>query len=195
MTSSYFALLDSNIFVSSTVRDVFFELAIRNTYKPAWSREIESEVTRARFEHKRIPADKTKLMFVKLNSIFPDSIVTINPTSIGTFGFRDSRDEHVVSAAVNSKTDAIVTFNIDDFPDSLDANLGIDLLHPDNFLLDQLDLFSTEVTSAVAAVIARWNNPKVSALEFAQGLKRAGLPEFSKFVAKNYILIDIAAKK
>jgi len=45
----------------------------------------------------------------------------------------DSGDHHVVAAAIRSKANVIVTFNLKDFPRSIEAEYGIEIQHPDDF--------------------------------------------------------------
>lgn len=46
----------------------------------------------------------------------------------------------MVAAALRGQADAIVTANVDDYPAEVLGPLGIEVVHPDAFLLDQLDL-------------------------------------------------------
>ena len=46
----------------------------------------------------------------------------------------DSNDRHVLAAAIRCNADAIVTFNLKDFPISVLKPHGIDVLHPDDFI-------------------------------------------------------------
>ncbi len=57
----------------------------------------------------------------------------------------DPGDRHVLAAAVHAKAGAIVTFNDVDFPQSSTHRYGIQVMRPDDFLLDLLDLSSAAV--------------------------------------------------
>lgn len=52
----------------------------------------------------------------------------------------DKKDRHVLAAADYSPAQTLVTFNLKDFPDSSTVPLGIEIKHPDDFLLDVFDL-------------------------------------------------------
>lgn len=52
----------------------------------------------------------------------------------------DKKDRHVLAAADYSPAQTLVTFNLKDFPDSSTIPLGIEIKHPDDFLLDVFDL-------------------------------------------------------
>lgn len=53
----------------------------------------------------------------------------------------DPKDRHVLAAAVRASAEVIVTFNLRDFPDSAVKPYDVAAVHPDDFLLDQLDLY------------------------------------------------------
>ena len=54
-----------------------------------------------------------------------------------------SKDRHVLAAAVHADAGAIVTFNVRDLPNKSLAPYSIEVIHPDNFLLDAVDLAPT----------------------------------------------------
>jgi hypothetical protein len=66
---------------------------------------------------------------------------------------RSSR--HVLAAAVCSGAALIVTANVKDFPTNTLEPFGIEAIHPDNFLLDQLDLDRQRVLDGLARLVAR----------------------------------------
>jgi PIN domain len=66
----------------------------------------------------------------------------------------DPNDRHVVAAARAGRADVIVTQNLADFPEeALPASLSTQCL--DEFLLDSLDLYPSEVLRAVDVVAQR----------------------------------------
>jgi hypothetical protein len=59
---------------------------------------------------------------------------------IGTMT-NDPKDRHVLAAGIRATCEVLVTFNLKDFPDESVAAYDIEIVHPDEFLLDQLDLY------------------------------------------------------
>lgn len=47
----------------------------------------------------------------------------------------DAKDRHVLAAAVRGGADTLVTFNLKDFPSESTAGHGIEVVHPDLFLV------------------------------------------------------------
>ena len=58
-------------------------------------------------------------------------------------------DRHVVAAAVRGGAQGIITANAKDFPAAALEPLGLEAVHPDDFLLDQLDLSPLEALGIV----------------------------------------------
>jgi len=60
----------------------------------------------------------------------------------------DPNDTHVLAAAIAGHADCIVTANIKDFPSETVQPYGIEIVHPDTFIINQWDL---DQLAAVAA--------------------------------------------
>ena len=61
----------------------------------------------------------------------------------------DPDDRHVLAAAIRAGAQAIVTFNVKDFPASTLSKYSMEALHPDDFLLDVIDLAPAALCAAV----------------------------------------------
>jgi hypothetical protein len=111
-----------------------------------------------------------------MNRSVPDCLVENYEGLIAGLVLPDPDDRHVLAAAIAGHADAIVTFNLKDFPASaLDAHL-IEAIHPDDFILNQLELRSFEALTAVQKMRARLTRPPQSAAELIATLERSGLP-------------------
>ena len=75
-----------------------------------------------------------------MNRTFEDALVAGWEDLEETITLPDPDDRHVVAAAMRGRADAIVTANLRGFPDDVMTPLGIAVVSPDEFLLDQLDL-------------------------------------------------------
>jgi PIN domain len=112
-----------------------------------------------------------------MDRAFPDALVTSDYQAIvGTLRLPDAKDRHVLAAAIASRCDVIVTFNLKDFPTEIVSGFGIDVQHPDEFLLHQFSLAPPEIVAAARAMRRRLHNPAATVAEFLEGLRRAGLP-------------------
>jgi hypothetical protein len=74
-----------------------------------------------------------------MNQAVPDCIVTGYEELIDTLSLPDPDDRHVLAAALHGGAEAIVTYNLADFPDSELADKGVRAQHPDEFIAHFLD--------------------------------------------------------
>ena len=84
----------------------------------------------------------------------------------------------MLAAAIVGHADAVVTFNLKDFPDSTVNAHGIEVLHPDDFLIAQYDLAPIRVLGVVKLLRGRLKKPPKSAEELILTYEKQGLPQF-----------------
>jgi hypothetical protein len=94
----------------------------------------------------------------------------------GALQLPDTKDRHVLAAALAGHADCIVTANLVDFPIAVVEPLGIEVIHPDQFIVAQWDLDQLVAVAAFKRMRARWKRPEASAMDFAHAMERAGLP-------------------
>lgn len=88
----------------------------------------------------------------------------------------DPDDRHVVAAAIAGHAGTIVSFNLKDFPREAVAPFGIDIRHPDEFVMNQLQLQKLPALSAIRKMRARRTNPERTAAELTSAMELRGLP-------------------
>jgi predicted nucleic acid-binding protein len=177
-SARYTALLDANVLYPATLRDLLLSLARDGLYHARWSERIQDEWVRSllarRPELKEAALRRTcELMTLAV----PDSVVhgwqSIEPS---LKGLPDADDRHVLAAAICGHADAIVTFNLDDFPAEALAPFGVEAQHPDDFLLNQFDLNPIAALKSIKAMRGRWRNPQLTALDLISAIERLQLP-------------------
>ena len=87
----------------------------------------------------------------------------------------DSNDVHVLAAAIAGHADCIVTTNLRHFPADALTIYGIEAIHPDDFIINQLDLDPFTALAAFKEMRARWKKIDSTPEEFAFALERNGL--------------------
>lgn len=128
-----------------------------------------------------------------MNRSFPgDSAAELAPIEVG-LELPDPDDRHVLAAAIRSRADAIVTANVIGFPTQSVTVLGIEVIHPDDFLISQLDMGSRTVLESLAAQAAAAKNPKQSLDDVITSLDRAGAPRFADEVRRRLSAMAISA--
>lgn len=100
-----------------------------------------------------------------------DALVMGYESLITGLNLPDPDDRHVLAAAIKCGANAIVTLNLKDFPADVVAPLGIDVLHPDDFIAYQVDMAPAAVCSAVKKMRQRLKNPPYTASEYLAAIK------------------------
>ena len=85
-------------------------------------------------------ATKLPAVVALMNASVPDCLVTNYEKLAASIELPDPDDRHVVAAAIVGHADAIVTFNIRDFPEAVLRPYGIEVQYPDEFVMNQLQL-------------------------------------------------------
>lgn len=177
-SARYTAILDACVLYPFSLRDLLLSLARDGLFHARWSRRIEEEwvgsLLRQRPDLEEAALRRTCAL---MTEAVPDSLVHgWEGLEAGLAGLPDTDDRHVLAAAICGHADAIVTFNLADFPAAVLAPFGIEAQHPDDFLLNQLDLNPIAALKSIKAMRGRWRRPAVSADEFATALERLQLP-------------------
>jgi hypothetical protein len=97
-------------------------------------------------------------------------------TCAGGLSLPDPDDVHVLAAALAGHADCIVTAIQKDFPAEVVGVLGIEVMHPDQFIVAQWDLDQLGAVAAFKRMRVRWKQPSANAEQFAEALERGGLP-------------------
>jgi hypothetical protein len=87
----------------------------------------------------------------------------------------DPDDRHVLAAAIRAGAQAIVTFNLGDFPAERLQQYNIEAKHPDDFVIDIIDLSPGALATVVAEQAAALKNPPRSTAELLDTLRDQGL--------------------
>jgi len=94
----------------------------------------------------------------------------------------DPDDRHVWAAAIKGGAQMIVTANLKDFPEDRLSTTAIAATHPDDFLLDQLDLFPGVALQVLREQAADLTNPPSDLHGILNRLEHAGVPAFADAV-------------
>ena len=168
---------DANVLYSASLRDLFVELATTDLIEARWTEEIHDEWMRnvlknrpdIRFEQ----LCRTKRL---MNTSVENCLVQGYETIIQELELPDPGDRHVLAAAIHSRSKFIITFNLRDFPEEALAPYDILAQHPDDFILDLLDLNWQTVCTAAEKQRIRLKNPPKTPDEYLQTLVELGLP-------------------
>jgi len=147
-------------------------------FRAKWTDKIHDEWIRNLLAN-RTDLDPQKLARTRelMNQAVPDSLVAGYESLIAGLDLPDEDDRHVLAAAIHCNADAIITFNLKDFPTDKLAKYRIEPQHPDEFLFHQFGLNEAAVLNAARRCRERLKNPPRSAAEYLLALERCGLPQ------------------
>lgn len=174
----YTALLDACVLYPLAMADALMSLATSGLFAAKWSRRIELEWIRSLEENRPDLKGRLELRRDQMRAAVPDWEVD-EPSWLAVAGglsLPDANDVHVLAAALVGHADCIVTANLKDFPVDITEPLGLEVIHPDQFIVAQWDLDPLAVLAAFKRMRARWKRPQASAEDFAAAMERGGLP-------------------
>lgn len=178
-------VLDTCVLYPAHLRDTMLRQAERGLYRALWSADILDELER-NLMGAGIGVDSVRRLVAEMSGAFPDAEVSGYRSLIDGL-MCDPKDRHVLAAAVRADAAAIVTFNVDDFPPASVDPFEIDVIDPDTFLLDQLDLAPAAVIDELEQqAIANRREPKTLS-GLLDVLARAGVPAFADEVRRRTV--------
>lgn len=188
-SARYTAILDANTLYPMLVRDLLLSLAVAGLYHARWTLAIHDEWIRNLAEDRPDIAHQLPGIAAAMNEAVPDSLVENYETLMGCIALPDANDQHVVAAAIAGHADVIVTFDIKHFPPDALSPHGIEVQHPDDFVMNQLQLQELVAIEAIKKMRARWKNPPRSAIELIDALEKRGLPLTAAYLKQAEALI------
>ena len=170
------AILDTNILYSAGMRDILLQLAALDLFQAKWSSDIHRELMKT-FGSKRLDLDPATIqrMWLEMNFYFPNALITDYEHLIDDADLPDPDDRHVLAAARHGHCDTIITQNLRDFPVEILKPFGIEVYHPDDFLLVFLETYPDGFLSAIRAIRARLKNPPYTLDAYLANLSQLNL--------------------
>jgi hypothetical protein len=110
-----------------------------------------------------------------MNAAVRDVLVTGYQPLTEALTLPDPGDRHVLVAAVKSGAQAIVTFNLKDFPAAELGRWDVQAITPDDFVRAQIDLNRDLVYAAITRIADSWRNPPGTVADVLVRLERDGL--------------------
>ncbi len=184
--SKFTVIYDACVMYPAPLRDTLMRLAMTDLFKAQWTDQIHEEWINALLrqgKHSRKTLERTKDL---MDSHVRDAKVTGYESVIEGLALPDPDDRHVLAAAICCGADAIVTFNLKDFPEETLNPYGIEVIHPDDFIYYQLDLAPSICCKAIRAQRLSLKNPAVDVENFLATLQKQQLPK-TVSILKEYV--------
>ena len=176
------ALLDTCVLYPTYLRDSLLRLADAGLYRPLWLVDILEELQRNLVAFGLGERD-VRRMLANMANAFEGATLDGYQDLIPAMACHE-KDRHVLAATVQARADTLVTFNLGDFPKDALSPYDVDALHPDEFLLDLLDLASGEVIQVLREQVARYRRQPTTVHGLLAALAGAGVPHFADEVRR-----------
>jgi predicted nucleic acid-binding protein len=170
---------DANVLFPAPLRDLLIRVAMSGAVRARWTDDILDECFRNILAVRPdLSAEKLERTRALMNRAIRDVRVTGYAPLIEGLDLPDPDDRHVLAATLTAGADAIVTFNLDDFPSHILQPLGVEALHPDAFFSELIEHDAEAVCTAVTRQARALQNPPQTRAELldtleAQRLSRA----------------------
>lgn len=177
------AFLDTCVLYGAYLADTMLCLAEAGTYRPLWSADVLEELERNLLK-RNLPASAVAHRIREMRRAFPDAEVSGYESLTDTMTC-DAKDRHVLAAAVSGGSKALVTFNAKDFPEPSTAPYNMTVMHPDDFLLDHLDLYPGATLTALRAQVHGYKDPAMDIEDLLGRLTASGIQRFPAEVRRH----------
>ncbi|KAB7627601.1 PIN domain-containing protein [Alkalilimnicola sp. S0819] len=171
----FVVIYDACVLYPAPLRDLLIRLAMTGMFAARWTEQIHDEWMRnlvAKRPELREAVYRTRTL---MNEAVPDCLVEGHEPLIDGLTLPDPDDRHVLAAAIRAGAQLIVTANLKDFPAKVLDGFGIEAVHPDRFVEQQMDLHEGVVVAAAKQQRAALRNPPVEATDFLDLLAAQGL--------------------
>jgi hypothetical protein len=154
------------------------EMAAMGLFRAKWTDAIHEEwISNLLINRPDLSRQKLERTKELMNEAVADCLVVGYESLSDKLELPDPGDRHILAAAIHCNADAIITFNLNDFPLEALAKYHIEPQHPDEFMFHQFGLNEATVLNAARRCRSRLRSPPLSTEEYLLALERCGLPQ------------------
>ncbi len=175
---SFIVVYDACVLHPAPLRDLLVRLAMTGLFRAKWTEQILDECFES-ILRERPDLSPERLLNTRtlMQEAIPDCLVKGYQEFIEPLCLPDPEDRHVLAAAIRSGAQVIVTQNLKDFPESALSQYDIEAQHPDQFVVNVIDLDPGKVCEVVREQAAELKRPPCSSEQLLDTLEKQGLPE------------------
>lgn len=176
LVGRYAAFLDANVLHPAFLRSALLWFASERLFRPVWSADVLMEWRRSvKRRHADLTDERLDRLEAMFNEQFPDAMIDGYQPIVPVLDLPDPNDRHVLAAAIIGKCQGIVTANLRHFPPEKVEPYQLEVVHPDNFIVNIIDIDRTKALAACRAHRAAMSQSKPSQEEYLERYRVAGL--------------------
>ena len=172
----FIVVYDACVLHPAPLRDLVIRIANTGVVRARWSARILDECFRSilaqRPDLKPEALARTREL---MNQAVPDCLVEGFEAVIDGLTLPDPEDRHVLAAAIRAGAQAIVTTNLRDFPAEALGPYHIEAKHPDDFVIETIDLAPALVVQVLTEQAGALKNPPRTVPDLLRTLHDLGL--------------------
>jgi predicted nucleic acid-binding protein len=172
-------VLDACVMLPQNLNNVLLTFAEDGLFVPVWTDTLLDEVQTNLVKKFDVAATQAEHRISQMRQAFPfaaDEAAGYQRLIPAMTNHR--KDRHVLAAAVASRAALIVTADFRGFPADALEPFGVEAVHPDEFLLDQLDLDRGRVLASLDRLVARNRQAPLTVPQLA-GALTSFVPQFA----------------
>ena len=173
---AFIVIYDACVLYPAPLRDLLVRVGMTGLVQVNWTNEILDECFRSILANKPdLSAERLERTRTLMNRAIRDVLVDGYQGLVDSLELPDLGDRHVLAAAIRGGAQAIVTANLKHFPARALAPLDLEAIHPDDFILDLLDLAPGVILKALDDQVRALRNPPMEWAEVLDKLEASGL--------------------
>ena len=167
---------DACVLFPAALRDLLMRLTVAGLCRARWTDEILDEAFES-LKAARPDLDPARLARTRgrMCEAVRDGLVTGHSDLVESLELPDPEDRHVLAAAIRCGAQAIITDNVKDFPEAALRPYGIQVLSPDELVLELIETAPDRVVEVVRLQAVALKNPPTTLEALLAKLTRQGL--------------------
>lgn len=172
------AVLDACVLYPIAATDALISLGSSGLFSAKWTIRVESEWMGAIEKRRPDLVGRLSIRRDAMRDAIVDWEVSAQAVAAVSLNVQlpDPDDGHVIAAAMAARADFIVSFNVADFPKRVLDTYGLEVMHPDEFIVGLGELDHPLWIDTFRSMRQRLHRPVLSTQEFVEAFARAGLP-------------------
>lgn len=176
LVGRYSAFLDANVLHPAFLRAALFWFADARVLRPVWSKDVLLEWRRSvQRRHADMDDEKCDRLQAVFTAQFPDAAVSDYEAFVNAVELPDENDRHVSAAAIVGRCHGIITCNLKHFPQETVSKFGIEVVHPDDFIVNIIDLDENKAIGACKRHREAMSASKPSVEQYLERFEICGL--------------------